>query len=62
MSGDQQIGLHDPLKSVGWGAETQRRKAGQILLEHWPLGGSIFGLDAQAQEEGEGEELEIDVK
>lgn len=47
---------------MGWGAETQRRKAGQILLEHWPLDGSIFGLDAQAQEEGEGEELEIDVK
>jgi hypothetical protein len=62
LSGDQQTGLHDPLKSAGWGAETQRKRAGQILLEHWPLDGSIFGLDAQAQEEGEGEELEIDVR
>jgi hypothetical protein len=62
LSGGQQTGLHDPLRCAGWGAETQRKKAGQILLEHWPLDGSIFGLDALAQEEAGGEELEIDVK
>jgi hypothetical protein len=32
------------------------------LLEHWPLDGSIFGLDGLAQEGEAEEEPEIDVK